>query len=167
MNRRSNTKTRQPTSWQTVLSLLLMALLLSVAGCASSPQYIQADPKVSDSLPESGSGQPVTLTVGTDIAFESVVERLVELGHACFPGMPPWKREHIESQLAVFPEGQLVVEYEGKLVAASSSLIVDFGDYEDWHDWMSIAGDGYINATEAALGLTLTGVVEAGSITSR
>lgn len=63
MNRRSNTKTRQPTSWQTVLSLLLMALLLSVAGCASSPQYIQANPKVSSDLPESGSGQAVTLTV--------------------------------------------------------------------------------------------------------
>ncbi|RAR62064.1 MULTISPECIES: YajG family lipoprotein [Halomonadaceae] len=63
MTQRLNTKARQQAAWQTVLSLLLMALLLSMAGCASSPQYIQANPKVSDDLPESGSGQPVTLTV--------------------------------------------------------------------------------------------------------
>jgi len=63
MTRRLNTKARQQAAWQTVLSLLLMALLLSMAGCASSPQYIQAAPKVSGDLPESGNGQPVTLTV--------------------------------------------------------------------------------------------------------
>lgn len=71
-------------------------------------------------------------------------EALVAMQQRCFPGMPIWKREQIESQLAVFPEGQLVVEYEGELVASSSCLIVDFEQYEDWHDWKLIADDGYI-----------------------
>ncbi len=71
-------------------------------------------------------------------------DRLVELQERCFPGMTPWLREHIESQIQVFPEGQFGVEYKGKLVASCSSLIVDFDDYEEWHDWRSIAGDGYI-----------------------
>lgn len=71
-------------------------------------------------------------------------DRLVELQHACFPGMEAWKRQHIESQLERFPRGQLGIEYEGELVASCSSLIVDFSDYEEWHNWKVIAGDGYI-----------------------
>jgi len=62
----------------------------------------------------------------------------------CFPGMQPWSREQIESQIERFPEGQLAVELEGRLVASASSLIVDFGDYSDWHDWKSIADGGFI-----------------------
>ncbi len=44
-------------------SLMLGLLLLAMTGCASSPHYVQATPKVSGNLPESGSGQAVTLTV--------------------------------------------------------------------------------------------------------
>ena len=70
--------------------------------------------------------------------------RIVELAEACFPGMKPWLEEQIESQLALFPEGQLVVEYDDQIVASSSSLIVDHDDYDDWQDWKVIADNGYI-----------------------
>ena len=43
--------------------LALLLFLLAMAGCASSPHYVQATPKVRDDLPRSGSGQPVTLRV--------------------------------------------------------------------------------------------------------
>lgn len=33
---------------------------------------------------------------------------LVALGERCFPRMKPWSREQIESQLKVFPKGQVV-----------------------------------------------------------
>ncbi|MBC8328663.1 MAG: bifunctional GNAT family N-acetyltransferase/carbon-nitrogen hydrolase family protein [Planctomycetes bacterium] len=66
------------------------------------------------------------------------------MAERCFPGMLPWGREQIESQLAVFPEGQLVVEYDGELVASSSCLVVDFDEHEDWHDWKAIADQGFI-----------------------
>ncbi len=71
-------------------------------------------------------------------------DRLVEMQQRCFPGMEPWLKAHVESQISIFPEGQIGVEYDGKLVASSSSLIVDYGDYDDWHNWHVIAGDGYI-----------------------
>jgi len=69
---------------------------------------------------------------------------LIALQLKCFPGMKPWTRAHIESQLEVFPEGQLCIESDGDLVASSGSLIVDFDDYDDWQNWREIADEGYI-----------------------
>lgn len=71
-------------------------------------------------------------------------DSLIEMQQACFPGMAPWTREQIESQLRVFPEGQFAVEYEGKLVASASSLVVEFGHYTEWHNWKAISDNGYI-----------------------
>ena len=71
-------------------------------------------------------------------------ERLVELQHRCFPGMKPWTREQIQSQLKIFPEGQICIEYAGRIVASSSSLILDFAMYAEWHDWREIADGGLI-----------------------
>ena len=62
----------------------------------------------------------------------------------CFPGMKPWLREQYDSQMRLFPQGQLGVEYKGRLVASSSSLIVDFGRHEAWHNWKEISDNGYI-----------------------
>ena len=71
-------------------------------------------------------------------------DALVALQNKCFPGMQTWGRDQIESQLAIFPEGQLCVEYDGDVVASSSSLIVDFDDHEVWHDWKVISDGGSI-----------------------
>jgi hypothetical protein len=68
---------------------------------------------------------------------------LIELERRCFPGIETWKREHIESQVAHFPEGQLCLELDGKIVASSGSLIVNFDDYDAWQSWREIADDGY------------------------
>jgi predicted amidohydrolase/ribosomal protein S18 acetylase RimI-like enzyme len=69
---------------------------------------------------------------------------LVELQECCFPGMKPWGRDQIESQLALFSEGQVCIEYRGRVVASSSSLVVEYDRYEDWQDWRVIADSGYI-----------------------
>jgi len=69
---------------------------------------------------------------------------LVRLQECCFPGMVTWSEEQIRSQLHIFPEGQLGLEYEGELVASASSVVVDFEQHEDWHDWQAIADGGYI-----------------------
>lgn len=71
-------------------------------------------------------------------------EDIVKLQLACFPSMPPWTKEQFESMLQHFPQGQLCVEFNGKIVASSSSLILDFDEYQDWHDWRLIADSGYI-----------------------
>jgi predicted amidohydrolase/ribosomal protein S18 acetylase RimI-like enzyme len=69
---------------------------------------------------------------------------LVELQLKCFPGMKPWRRDQIESQLTIFPEGQCVIEMEGRVVASSSSLILDSTSHGAWHDWKLSTDDGYI-----------------------
>jgi len=71
-------------------------------------------------------------------------DQLVEMQEASFPGMPLWEKAQIESQIAHFPEGQMVIEYEEDIVASSSSLIVDFDRYSEWHNWKEIADNGYI-----------------------
>ena len=69
---------------------------------------------------------------------------LVAMQLRCFPGMKPWGREQIESQLKIFPEGQLCVEIDGKLAASASSLILNYESGLAWHDWKKIADQGMI-----------------------
>jgi predicted amidohydrolase/GNAT superfamily N-acetyltransferase len=71
-------------------------------------------------------------------------EALVRLQKKCFPGIPTWLPEHLDSQLRHFPEGQIGIELDGELVASASSLIVDFDDYDAWHSWQEISDRGYI-----------------------
>jgi predicted amidohydrolase/GNAT superfamily N-acetyltransferase len=71
--------------------------------------------------------------------------------------MKPWAREQIESQLNIFPEGQICVEYQGQIVASSSSLILDFAMYAEWHDWREIADAGFIR-NHTPEGNTLYGI---------
>jgi GNAT superfamily N-acetyltransferase len=62
----------------------------------------------------------------------------------CFPGMQPWGRDQIESQLRIFPEGQLCVEIDGQLAATASSLILEYDPKLEWHNWKAVADSGYI-----------------------
>ena len=71
-------------------------------------------------------------------------DHLVQLQLKCFPGMKPWQREQIQSQLSTFPEGQICIEYEGAIVASSSSLILDFALYSEWYNWREITDGGFI-----------------------
>jgi predicted amidohydrolase/ribosomal protein S18 acetylase RimI-like enzyme len=84
-------------------------------------------------------------------------DELVNLQLTCFPGMKPWIRGQIESQLRIFPEGQICLEYQGRLVASSSSVILDFAMYDEWHNWKEIADEGYIR-NHSAEGNTLYGI---------
>ncbi len=71
-------------------------------------------------------------------------DQLVELQKLSFPGMPTWNAEQLESQLEIFPEGQICIDYDGKIIASSNSLIVDFDIHEDYDSWQRISDNGYI-----------------------
>jgi len=71
-------------------------------------------------------------------------DALVAMQSLCFPGMGLWQRDQIESQVRIFPEGQLVVEIEGRLAASSASLILEYDPNMAWHDWKKVADNGYI-----------------------
>ncbi len=70
--------------------------------------------------------------------------KLMAMQLRCFPGMLPWAREQLESQLHHFPEGQLVVECDGQLAASASCLVIDFDEYADGHTWVEVTDRGYI-----------------------
>ena len=57
--------------------------------------------------------------------------------------MEPYAPAHLRGQMSAFPEGQFVVEYEGEIVGACASFIIDepaaFAD----HSWSSITGNGF------------------------
>ena len=85
----------------------------------------------------------------------SDVEEIME---AVYPNMDgAWSREQFASQIARFPEGQICIEDNGKVVAATISLIVDYGRYGDRHTYNQIIGDGYLT-THDPNGDTLYGV---------
>ncbi len=71
-------------------------------------------------------------------------DALVEMAKKCFPGMQPWGRDQIESQLSIFPEGQICVEIDGRLAASSTSLILEYDPSLEWHNWKAVADAGYI-----------------------
>jgi len=75
---------------------------------------------------------------------EKDIDKIAELSRICFPNMEPWTREQLQSHIEIFPEGQFCVEYDGTIIGAASSLIIDFTEYEDKHTFDEITDDGYI-----------------------
>ncbi|MDQ3536314.1 MAG: GNAT family N-acetyltransferase, partial [Bacteroidota bacterium] len=53
-----------------------------------------------------------------------------------------YSRRELKRQLDVFPEGQICIEDNGKVVAAALSLIVDYSRFGDKHTYEQITGDG-------------------------
>lgn len=84
-------------------------------------------------------------------------DALVAMQEASFPGMKPWTRAQVQSQLSLFPDGQICVEIDGQLAASSSSLILDYDANLAWHDWKAVADGGFIR-THNPKGDTLYGL---------
>ena len=89
------------------------------------------------------------------------IDALVELNKAAYPTLAEdgvvWNKRNLESHLRIFPEGQGVVEANGKIVASCSSLIVNLGrdPYRD-HTWAGIT-DGAMFYSHDPTGDTLYG----------
>ncbi|WP_216829333.1 bifunctional GNAT family N-acetyltransferase/carbon-nitrogen hydrolase family protein [Alkalihalobacterium elongatum] len=71
-------------------------------------------------------------------------DEIIALQKLCFPNMEPWEITHLESHIRIFPEGQFVVEYDGKIIGSCSSLVINFDEYDDQHTWDEITDKGYI-----------------------
>ncbi len=72
-------------------------------------------------------------------------KEIIKLQRLCFPKMEPWDEKQFLAMIDRFPEGQIVVVWEGEVIASSSSLIVDYDLYNDWHDWKTISDYGTIS----------------------
>ncbi len=70
------------------------------------------------------------------------IDAIIALQLRCFPGMKPWRRDHLVRHQELFPEGQIVVEADGEIVGSASSLIVDLAEYGERHTFDAVTGGG-------------------------
>lgn len=56
-----------------------------------------------------------------------------------------WTKEEFKSQLKNFPEGQICIEDNGKLVAAAFAVVINYSKYGDNHNYKEITGNGMLN----------------------
>lgn len=78
---------------------------------------------------------------------EDDIPKIVELQKIAFPVMAAegvyWKPEQLQSHLEIFPQGQFVAEYHGKIVGSCSSLIVKLPSEYPEHSWKDACGDSF------------------------
>ena len=75
------------------------------------------------------------------------IPKVVELQKIAFPTMAAegvyWKPNQLAAHLKVFPEGQFVAEYHGKIVGSCSSLIIKLKSEYQEHTWKDACGDSF------------------------
>ncbi len=84
-------------------------------------------------------------------------EAVAELQRACFPGMKPWSREQFEALMKAFPEGQVCITYNRRVVASASALVLTYDEYGRSHAWRDVTAAGTL-ATHDPSGDTLYGI---------
>ena len=72
------------------------------------------------------------------------LDDVATLSMKCFGPDMSLKYDHFVSQLELFPEGQICLEYNGQIVGTALSLIVNFEDYGDKHTYYEISDLGFI-----------------------
>jgi predicted amidohydrolase/ribosomal protein S18 acetylase RimI-like enzyme len=72
--------------------------------------------------------------------YEDIQEIMNSVYNTAFDGA--WTKEEFETQVSIFPEGQICIEDNGKVVAAAISMIVDYSKHGDRHTYRSITGGG-------------------------
>ncbi|MEO5673783.1 MAG: bifunctional GNAT family N-acetyltransferase/carbon-nitrogen hydrolase family protein [Chitinophagales bacterium] len=68
-----------------------------------------------------------------------------------------WKEERIQKLLTIFPEGQICVKVNDKVVGCALSIIVDYDRFGDAHDYEQITGN-YSFSTHDPQGTVLYGI---------
>ncbi len=84
------------------------------------------------------------------------VDELLKLQDRVYPAIDPWHRDHLAHQLAIFPEGQLLAEIDGRIVGCASSLVILWDEWADEHTWQEITAKGTFS-THNTQGRTLYG----------
>lgn len=79
-----------------------------------------------------------------------------DLQRRVYKSIPAFRPEQFESLLARFPEGQFVVEHEGRLVGMAISLVILWDDYSLHHTWASVTNEGRFDTHDTG-GRTLYG----------
>jgi predicted amidohydrolase len=101
------------------------------------------------------SDQKIVLRHLTEADYPDVAEVM----QRCYAniGGEPWKKHQIDILLKIFPQGQLCIELNGRVVACALSLIVDYDKYGDKHTYREIT-DNYRFGTHDPDGDVLYGI---------
>jgi GNAT superfamily N-acetyltransferase len=84
---------------------------------------------------------------------------MIALCRRVYPESPPWTEEQLASHVALFPEGQFVIEDRetGGIVGMASSLIVRWDDYAFDANWRKWTEKGFFTNHDPEHGRTLYG----------
>jgi len=82
-----------------------------------------------------------------------------DLMRICYPKIegPEWSRSELKKLASVFPDGQLVIKVDGKIVACAMSLIIDYTRFDDDHKYIDITANDTFS-THTNQGDTLYGL---------
>lgn len=82
-----------------------------------------------------------------------------ELMRACYPQIenPTWNKDQIQKLTKIFPDGQIVIKVDDKIVACALSIIIDYKQFENKHTYLDITGNDTFN-THKPEGDTLYGI---------
>ncbi len=82
-----------------------------------------------------------------------------ELMKKCYPKIqdPTWSHKELKKLTAIFPDGQVVIKVDGKIVACALSIIIQYKLFDDKHKYLDITGNDTFN-THTADGDTLYGL---------
>src|SRR6187401_142304 len=86
-------------------------------------------------------------------------QELIVVMKASYPKWPGnyWSMGAIDNLINMFPEGQMVVKVNGKVVGCALSIIVDYDRFDDEHTYKQITGN-YTFTTHDPNGDVLYGI---------
>ncbi len=89
----------------------------------------------------------------------SEYKQVQELMSACYPNIedPTWNKAQIQKLTKIFPDGQIVIKVDDKIVACALSIIIDYKLFENKHTYLDITGNDTFN-THKPDGDTLYGL---------
>lgn len=74
-------------------------------------------------------------------------EQVQELMLACYPKIddPAWSRGQLKKLTGIFPDGQIVIKVDDKIVACALSIIIDYKLFDESHTYLDITGNDTFN----------------------
>lgn len=116
-----------------------------------------AKPKASNARPKATNAKPKAPKRRLSKSIRKRAHKLVlrtlriedhddikEIMDLVYPGMGGgWSTEQFASQLARFPEGQICIADDGRVIAAALALIVKYSDWGDKHTYAAITDNGF------------------------
>nr|WP_312164072.1 bifunctional GNAT family N-acetyltransferase/carbon-nitrogen hydrolase family protein [Brevundimonas diminuta] len=99
------------------------------------------DLQTAQTVPPAEPAKPAVLTIrnarmGDVAGINALVERV-------YKDMPPYTPGMLRGQIATYPDGQFVVEFEGEIVGYAASFRIDEASAMGPHSWDQITGGGY------------------------